>query len=517
MLPPAAMPSNSLESESESDPAKLSPLLVAAGIVVLAFFSAWVVNANLSADYPLGDGGLFYVIIKQILAGHFAYPQTIAYNGFQIPFAYSPLAFYCVAAMVKLTALPIPKAMNLWVIVWCALFAPAAYLAARRFLATDVEAFIAAGFTVVFPPIIAWLGMGGGVTRAPGFALFLVASGLTWEAFRKGNLLSAVLAGICAAAALWFHMEFAFLYAATFVILALFARPSFRVTGVVAGVGILLAAPWLVIASIHLHAVLEATHTSHGPSAVLDTLLSYSGITGGGWLSLTGFFCMLAACFIDRNYLWLAWGVAILCLDSRAGNQAAHFPSGLAVAWAAGKLWRSDIGAHLGKTALTLLVGIGFLSAASSARDDSLKYVRLSSSDAADMTWMGTHLERSSDVVTLNAAALDGRFIQDQTFEWLPALSGLRSPITYQGLEWISARETIDRNMDFFEVQWCLAQGVGCILDFIRAKAPGNNVYAYVPAHGRAYPLLVTVLNANSHFTKVFQSPSGTVFRVEWK
>src|SRR5438445_13138702 len=57
----------------------------------------------LRTDFPLHDGGMFYVMIETIRREHYALPSSIPFNGTDIPFAYPPLAFFTAAALTDLT------------------------------------------------------------------------------------------------------------------------------------------------------------------------------------------------------------------------------------------------------------------------------------------------------------------------------------------------------------------------------------------------------------------------------
>ena len=51
-----------------------------------AFFAA--------SDFPLHDGGLFYVMIGDLIRNGFQLPLTSSYNAAAIPFLYPPLGLY---------------------------------------------------------------------------------------------------------------------------------------------------------------------------------------------------------------------------------------------------------------------------------------------------------------------------------------------------------------------------------------------------------------------------------------
>lgn len=57
----------------------------------------------LSADFPLNDGGLFYLMTRELQGAHYALPVYTSYNSAQIPFAYPPLAFYIAGRFKRTT------------------------------------------------------------------------------------------------------------------------------------------------------------------------------------------------------------------------------------------------------------------------------------------------------------------------------------------------------------------------------------------------------------------------------
>jgi hypothetical protein len=53
----------------------------------------------LQADFPLNEGGMFYVMAKNLSENHYRLPAYTSYNFSNIPFGYSPLAFYLMAGL----------------------------------------------------------------------------------------------------------------------------------------------------------------------------------------------------------------------------------------------------------------------------------------------------------------------------------------------------------------------------------------------------------------------------------
>jgi hypothetical protein len=125
--------------------------------------------------FPLGDGGLFVVMINAIKANHYLLPETVYYNSSNIPFAYPPFGFYIAIIVSRLFGLPtllvvrfLPLIINLLTIVLFVLLG--SELVKDRF-----ELLICSTIFPVIFEVYHWTIKGGGLTRAPGF-LFMVTT-----------------------------------------------------------------------------------------------------------------------------------------------------------------------------------------------------------------------------------------------------------------------------------------------------------------------------------------------------
>ena len=153
------------------------------------------------STFPLNDGGLFVVMIRDILADGFRLPIGTSYNAAGIPFAYPPLALYLAAVLVKITALPMPELLR-WLPLIANLGTVAAFAALARSLAPERGSATAAA--LLFPTLpfsIEWLVTGGGLTRSFGM-LFLTLAVLAAHRYlvtrRSALLLPTVLLASCA-------------------------------------------------------------------------------------------------------------------------------------------------------------------------------------------------------------------------------------------------------------------------------------------------------------------------------
>src|SRR5688572_21622827 len=76
----------------------LSPWLMAVVAIGLAV-AVWLRLAPLFADFAFGDGGLFWVMARDLRENGFIPPDFTSYNAGDIPWVYPPLGLYLVAML----------------------------------------------------------------------------------------------------------------------------------------------------------------------------------------------------------------------------------------------------------------------------------------------------------------------------------------------------------------------------------------------------------------------------------
>lgn len=494
----------------------LDPVLVS----LVATIACIAVGYRWNAAYPRGDGGLFYAVVREVLASGFHFPSIVHFNGFAIPFAYSPGAFFGCALIAKIFGLPIAMAMNVWVGVWTLLYAVAGVWCARRFGLGRYPSIVAAAVMVALPQELEWLGFGGGITRAPGFAMCVLAIGECWNALGTQKRRDAIVAGVCAGAIGLFHMEFAFLAAVSLVVLCLYRRPRIDVLVIVGLSAIVVTSPWLAALVKHpaaAHHALQTASLQRG-SGNLASFLAFFGLnpasvtmaSNAGALAIVG----VALAAARRETLWAVWVIALFAVDQRAAFQVAHLPVALALGSLASQL--KTVPGHRMVNAGIGLAIVGLLCA---SVDRATKAYRISDAAVADIQTIGRTLPKHGTVLVMPSipAGSMNAFAADQTFEWFPAFAPQRSLLTYVGLEWV------DRNL--FNRMWrqhlkminmCIEKGSGapCILSVIRnadlSRAP---MYVYVPKRASG-KLLIAAMEADSRFGRVLSLATADVFSV---
>jgi hypothetical protein len=125
------------------------------------------------AGFPIGDGGLFYIMIRTLQNNGYRLPDFVSYNGLNIPFAYPPLAFYLTGGLNSILKIPL-----LTVIQWFpAVVLTFSILPFYQLSKTLSKSGLTAGFATLLyaflPSSAFYLIQGGGITRSIG-QLFLI-------------------------------------------------------------------------------------------------------------------------------------------------------------------------------------------------------------------------------------------------------------------------------------------------------------------------------------------------------
>jgi hypothetical protein len=337
-----------------------------------------------SFDFPLNDGGLFYVMVRDLQDASYRLPAYTSYNNANIPFGYSPLAFYVAGLLNDATGIDLFTLFRVLPFVVSTACIAAFHPLARDLLARELRARPARGqeadapdagaaeagardalttgarademrtpailaaaliaFTIV-PRGFVWLLMGGGLTRSFGYLFALLALHQVWLLYTRRSLRYVPLAALCSALTVLSHLGTApFVAFSALLFLVFHGRHREGVIGsMLVGAGtVLLAAPWwATVIAMHGSAPFLAARATGGsvlssstvqqPGA-LDLLHVLGqivrGTTGEGWYPLIWLLAVggIVWCLRERRVLIPVWLASILLLDTRAGFTYAAAP-----------------------------------------------------------------------------------------------------------------------------------------------------------------------------------------------
>jgi hypothetical protein len=173
---------------------RLFTLITLAAICLLGGFVRFVHVINL--DFPLNDGGPFYLMMQELQEASYTLPIFTAYNQMDIPFSYPPLGFYLGAGIGDLLKVDLLDVLRLLPAFISTLTIPAFFNFSQRIFKDDQQV-LAATFGFAFlPTSFDWLIVGGGLTRALGYLFAILTLGQVHALITKGknkHLLMAIL------------------------------------------------------------------------------------------------------------------------------------------------------------------------------------------------------------------------------------------------------------------------------------------------------------------------------------
>lgn len=377
----------------------------------------------LASDFPLGDGGLFTVMARDLQSTGLALPAFTSYNDGTIPFVYPPLGVYLLALI---PADPIQT--ERWLpLVYSLLTVAAAALLARELVGGRVAAVAVLAFAAM---PITWAIEGGGVTRGLAFALLLLALWRVAVLLRSPSIVNVVLAGISAGLALLSHPSVGPPGAASAMVF-LVARYSSRGAIGLAAAGIIaavVASPWLVVVlSQHGPEPFLLGVGAHAQAPAIVRLLAF-GPSGLGSLDpiLPAALIGGAIAIGQRTWLIPAWLVVLFLVPGGDGRYAA-------LAWAIlasfAALIIFDALLPLGAHRLAAVATLGLLFVA--CLISSYQSFRPVASDVREAMIADAQKAPPGATFSLIPTGPD-----DPALEWFPALTGRSNATTYFGYEW---------------------------------------------------------------------------------
>ncbi len=133
---------------------------------------------------PINDGGMFYVMIRDLELNHFFIPAFTTYNFQNIPFAYPPFSFY-IGGLLNSIGIPIIDLIRWLPPIVSTLSILAFYILACLILNSKSKGTLATTAYALLPRTFSWYVMGGGLSRTFGILFLLLACASTWALFTK--------------------------------------------------------------------------------------------------------------------------------------------------------------------------------------------------------------------------------------------------------------------------------------------------------------------------------------------
>jgi hypothetical protein len=530
------------QAAPESDLSRRTYVALVGGAVLLGFLVR--ASFTFAAGFPIGDGGLFYQMVRDLQHAGYALPSATAYNGDGIPYAYPPLMLYAAAILDRLTPLGLLDLLRLLPLVGSTLAVVAFALLARDMLESRTAAAFAAFCFAMLPRGLVWTLMGGGLTRSFGLAFAIATIHTAYLLYTRRERLYGALAVTFGALALATHIEMAWFAAFSCALLFVaYGRDRWSAAAsmlVCAGVAALTSPWWLTVVARDgiqpFVAAAAARDASQSNPLVLFVQFRFTSevlFPVSAALGLLG----AIACIASRRFVLPLWIVTAALLDTRAFGTVATAPlallAGIAVAdvllpLVTSSRSRLDTSRTPSSTtpvapgSIAPLVLLGTLACymllmalVSSPRPLSA----MSADERAVMEWAAGETPAGSRFAVVSG----DQWALDRTSEWLPVLAGRVSVVTPQGYEWVTGGTFSRRLAAYRDLQMCAGRDASCLAEWSLRRGIGYD-YVYIPklaprsaiAADDEYECCAALrlsLRADAEYQAVYDGPGATIFR----
>ncbi len=503
-------------------------------------FGGWTrIYPAIAAGFPINDGGLFYKMVEVLQENHYNIPSYFEFNGYQIPFAYPPLAFYLTALINDFLNIPLILLFQYVPAIILIFTIPVFYEFAKVILGDKFQAGIATLIFALTPRSLTWYIMGGGVTRAPGLLFLLLAIRSAYQTFVSPNIKNILLTIVFGTLVVLTHPEAALHSAGIILLMWLFKARSKKglLTGAAIGAGVMIAtsfwwAPLLL--GQGFGPILSASKTSlNGTAAILYPFVSFDDEPSITFIMALAFLGILTELASAKLFLPALYFLPFV-LEVRSAANVAIIPLALLASAALCRLIipgvynanlppgnNNDAGGYKKRIlygsgafiTLYLLSGMLYYSTL-------LVGQHVSKSNREAFEWIRNNTPMESRFLVLT-----GNFdlFRDWTLEWFPAYTDRVSLTTIQGREWIDGENFHQLIIKFQNTQACIykLEPMKCLLIETNVKNLGYD-YIYISRVTADIPLerepraneLFSDLNINQSYERVFDNGNVTIYKL---
>ncbi len=488
----------------------------------------------LQSPFPIGDGGMFYSLTRDLIQNGFHLPLSISYNHLNVPFTYPPLAFYLVGYISTLFNLELINVFRIFPAVVSILTIPAFYLFARKIIHNDSQLSIATLIFSLVPPSFNWMIKGGGVARAPALLFSILALLFIHQLYTRNKKSDILFSSLFSALSLLTHPQTTLFTACSAVIFFLFLSRNLKgliKSLIVAVLTLLLSAPWWLsmILRYRLAPFLNALGT--GEYSILsvvrfifgNTLLEI-GLTTIGVFGLVGILWYLR----ERNYMLPVWALAGMLIDPRSTPRNLSLVLAICASYALVKLFwmfqhgnetwndaNNALDGAIPKIIIVIFFGQWIFSAFYTVNEITSIY-SLKEDDAEAAAWIRNSTDSQSRFLVLSGLTP----FDDSFSEWLPGLTGRVSIATVQGKEWSTDQDFGQVTEKYEEAQGCYLKAEECIsawetkynekIEYIYIRE--NNHYSD-PDEGQYSSAITRSLLSSNRYELVFENDLVAVLK----
>ncbi len=481
---------------------------------------------------PINDGGMFYIMIRDLTSNHFLIPAFTSYNRLNIPFAYPPFSFY-VGGLLSILGIPIIEVIRWVPPLVSTLSILAFYWMSGLILDSKSKATLATLAYALIPRSFSWYVMGGGLSRTFGVLFLLLTCAATWKLLTHREPKYIILTAVFGAGAVLSHPETGLHTAAACALIYLFKGRTVRglrdILLVAFGVLVLACPWWLTVLSQHGFAPFQSAFHTGGHDALFwlpwftFDFAEERFVTFFTVLGLIG----IAVQLFRRDWFLTVWLLMTFVVEPRSATAIAALPlamlAGISLSdfiipgfaflvskagegvreWTAWAAQNRNIRIILAYLLLSGLLG-------SFSYDLSLARYIVPAKGRAAMAWVQNNTPADARFVVLTGAADP---FSDPTAEWFPALAARTSQDTVQGREWLLGADFTPYVGGIGKLQRCLNDSPACVEDWAGINhLPFNYIYIEKSAASSIPGLLSYQLRQDVSYALVFENEAAVIF-----
>lgn len=438
----------------------------------------------IQVSFPLNDGGMFFVMIRDLQANGLIIPSFTSYNLSDIPFAYPPLGMYLGAFFSSILKISVSNLLIWLPSILSALIVPVFYLLALRIFRDKTKSLVATILVAFLPSSFDWLIMGGGLTRSLGVFFFVIAIYYVLGLFRDENAKSISPSVVFCSLAVLSHPEVGLQTAGIcFLIWLIYGRNFIggkHALAVIVGTGLFTSVWWGTVLFYHgVEPFLSAIQTGIREKLFASWFYSFFSVQGGlpllPVLTLLGLFVAVK----NKELFLVGWAFLPFLLDPRNAPAIAMYAFILlstdGLYFILNKIhslimidrkdrFKKIYIQYVNLSLLLLLLLVVFLSWSSIQSLMRFSLVSLKESDRMTMEWIKNSTPENSNFLLLTN---DGGIspMVDAYQEWFPALTERHSENTLQGLEWTLGNDFYKYSQRLIKLQSC--EKISCIQNWI--------------------------------------------------
>ena len=512
-------------------------------LILATFLGAYArLSPVLSSDFPLNDGALFTVMVRDIQSAGYFLPKYVNFNALQIPYAYPPLGFYIAGFITDLLNLQLIDVVRILPAIFSILTIPAFYLLANEILTKKSQVLVAVFAFALVPRSFEWMIMGGGLTRAPGFLFSILAIYYAYLMYSKSAnkyvIFTITFSSLCVLS----HPEMAWNVLLTAFLFLIFINHNRKalLKSLLVAVGVLIMTSpwWLSLLLTHgITPLIAGFRSGHSAFSMLGPFLRLN-FGDELFLQLVSLLALLGifVSIFRKELLLPVWLAAIMILSPRGGLTNATVPLsmlagiGMDVIIAAGvnlttvnrstdntNKMATDSGINqlmqnrfskwfLGFFIIYLLIMAAILPV---FRPETL--TSISKEERVAMHWVANNTAAESKFLVVNS--LDAFWV-DAVSEWFPVLSNRENLVLVQGSEWIPEAFST-KWISYLQVQRCAFTESTCVEDW-SASQNGSFTHVYIskflPGRKPAQRGLYISLKNSDEFDLIYDTESVAIF-----